>query len=268
MVEGQTSTPAPVTSRVPTGTVLGPLLFPIYINDLPLNVSSTTCLFADDSLLYGRIRSPEDARLLQEDLDKLQLWEKNGRCRLIQQRVIRITKKRNPIQTTYQIHDHDLTITKAGKYLGITISNNLSWNALVSATVKKTNNSLAFLRRNLARCPKDVQAQSYQTMVRPILEYASTSWDPYTVTNIQQLDAVQRRAARFVCGDYKTTSSPSQMIAELGWEPLQTRRANDKLVVIYRIMYGLIDIPAPDSLHPSTLSTRGNTLRYIIPYCR
>ena len=92
--------------------------------------------------------------------------------------------------------------------------------------------------------------------------------DPYTVTNIQQLEAVQRPATRFVCGDFKTTSSPSQMIAELGWEPLQTRRANAKLVMIYRIRYGLIDIQAPDFLHPSTLSTRGNTLRYIIPYCR
>ena len=73
---------------------------------------------------------------------------------------------------------------------------------------------------------------------------------------------------RFVCGDYKTTSSPSQMTAELGWEPLQTRRANAKLVIIYRITYGLIDIPAPDFLHPFTLSTRGNTLGYIIPYSR
>ena len=270
MVEGQTSTPAPVTSGVPQGTVLGPLLFLIYINDLPLKVLSTTRLFADDSLLYRRIRSPEDARLLQEDLDKLQVWEKEWQMSFNPTKceVIRITKKRNPIQSTYQIHGHDLTVTKAGKYLGITISNNLSWNAHVNATVKKANNSLAFLRRNLARCPKDVKAQSYQTMVRPILEYASTSWDPYTVTNIQQLEAVQRRAARFVCGDYKTTSSPSQMIAELGWEPLQTRRANAKLVMIYRITYGLIDIPAPDFLHPSTLSTRGNTLRYIIPYCR
>ena len=58
------------------------------------------------------------------------------------------------------------------------------------------------------------------------------------------------------------------MTAEPGWEPLQTRRANAKLVMIYRITYGLIDIPAPDSLHPSTLCTRGNTLCYIIPYCR
>ena len=205
-----------------------------------------------------------------EDLNKHQLWEKEWQMLFNPTKceIIRITKKRNPIRTTSKIHDHDLTVTKAGKYLGITISNNLSWNAHVNATVKKANNSLAFLGRNLARCPKHVKAQSYQTMVRPILEYASYSWDPYTFTNIHQLEAVQRRAARFVCGDYKTTSSPSQTTTEPGWEPLQTRRANANLVMIYRITYGLIDIPAADFLHPSTLSTRGNTLGYIIPYCR
>ena len=168
-------------------------MFVIYINDLPLKVSSTTSLFADDSLLYRRIRSTEDARLLQEDLDKLQVWEKEWQMSFNPTKceVIRIIKKRNPIQTTYHIHDHDLTDTKAGKYLGITISNKLSWKANVNATVKKANNSLALLRRNLARCPKDVKAQSYQTMVRHILEYVSTSWDPYTVTNIKQLEAAQ-----------------------------------------------------------------------------
>ena len=270
MVEGHASTPAPVTSGVPQGTVLGPLLFLIYINDLPMKVSSTTRLFADDSLLYRRIRSPEDARILQEDLDKLQDWEKEWQMSFnpIKCEVIRVTNKRNPIRTPYQIHGHDLTVAKTGKYLGVTISSDLSWNAHVDATVKKANNSLSFLRRNLARCPKDVKAQSYQTMVRPILEYASTSWDPHSKTNIEKIEAVQRRAARFVYGDYKTTSSPSQMIADLGWETLCHRRANAKLVMMYRITYGLIDIPGPAFLHPSTLRTRGNTLRYLVPYSR
>ena len=134
--------------------------------------------------------------------------------------VIRVSRKRNPIKTTYTIHGHDLTVNKTGKYLGVTIADNLTWNAHVDATAKKANNSLAFLRRSLASCPRDIKAQSYQALVRPILEYASTSWDPHTKSNIQQLEAVQRRAARFVTGDYRTTSNPSQMIADLKWEPL------------------------------------------------
>ena len=182
--------------------------------------------------------------------------------------VIRETRKRNPTKTTYAIHGHNLTKKKTGKCLRVTIADSLNWNVHVDATSKKANNSLAFLRRNLASCPRDIKAQSYQALVRPILEYASTSWDPYTKSYIQQLEAVQRSAARFVTGDYRTTSSPSQMIADLGWEPLYQRKTNFKLVMVYRITYGLIDIPAPLYLHPSALSTRDHTLRYMIPYCR
>ena len=173
-----------------------------------------------------------------------------------------------PIKTTYTIHGHDLTVNKTGKYLGVTIADNLTLNAHVDATSKKASNSLAFLRRNFASFPRDVKAQSYQALVRPILEYPSTSWDPYTKSNIQQLEAIQRRAARFVTGDYRTTSSPSQMIADLGWEPLYQRRAYFKLVMVYPITCRLINIPAPLYLHPSALSTRGHTLCYMIPYCR
>ena len=182
--------------------------------------------------------------------------------------VIRVTRKRNPIKTTYTIHGHDLTVNKTGKYLGVTIADNLTWNANVDATSMKANNGLAFLRRNLASCPRDIKAQSYQALVRPILEYVSMSWDPYTKSNIQQLEAVQRRAVRFATGDYRTTSSPSQMIEDLGWEPLYQRRANFKLVMVYHITHGLIHIPAPLYLHPSALSTQGHILRYMIPYCR
>ena len=207
LVEGHTCSPAPVTSRMPQGTVLGSLLFLIYINNLPLKVSSTTHLFADDSLLYRRIKSPEDAVVLQ-DLNKLHEWERDWQLKFNASKceVIRVTRKRNPIKTTYTIHDQDLTVNKA---------DNLTWNAHKDTTSIKANNSLAFLRRNLASCPRDIKAQSYQALVRPILEYASTSWDLYSISNIQQLEAVQRRAARFLTGDYITTSSPSQMIADL-----------------------------------------------------
>jgi len=167
---------SPVTSGVPQGSVMGPLLFLKYINDLPEHVTSTSRLFADDSLLYRKIRSPADARSLQEDLDKLQLWEKDwmmafnaSKCE-----VIRFTKKRNPIKFTYTIHNEELNIVTNGKYLGAHLTNDLSWNTHVSATAKKATNSLAFLRRNLTSCPQGIKEQGYKTLVRPILEYAST----------------------------------------------------------------------------------------------
>jgi len=178
--------------------------------------------------------------------------------------VIRITKRRTPIIATYNIHGQDLSFVKTGKYLGVHISDTLSWNSHVAATAKKANNSLAFLRRNLTSCPQDIKAQSYKTLVRPILEYASTVWDPYTQTNVNQLEAVQRRAARFVTGNYRTTSSTSQMIADLEWQTLQERRVNAKLVMVYRIVHELIDIPS-SLFHPATLNTRGHHLKFLVP---
>ena len=183
-------------------------------------------------------------------------------------KVIRMTGKRNPIKHTYQIYGQDLREVTGGKYLGITLTHNLSWNCHVDDTMKKANNSLAFLRRNLASCPQEIKAQSYKTLVRPILEYASPVWDPYTETNITQIEAVQRRAARFVKGDYRPTSSTSNMISQLGWSTLQYRRENSKMIMVYRITHDLIDIPPVTFFHHLTLGGHGYGRRFLIPFCR
>ena len=138
----------------------------------------------------------------------------------------------------------------------------------MDATVKKANNSLAFLRRNLYSCPTDIKARTYTSVVRPVLEYASTTWDPHTSNCINQLEAVQRRAARFVKGNYRTSSSTSQMIADLGWQTLEQRRQQAKLTMMYRVVNRLVDIPPEPYLRPATISTRGNSVSYIVPYCR
>ena len=170
--------------------------------------------FADDSLLYRRIRTEEDRRILQEDLSRLEAWEKDWQMSFnpIKCEVIRICKRRNQINGSYTIHGQQLATVKSGKYLGVILTDNLSWNAHVDQATKKANNSLAFLRRKLYSCPSHTKVQSYQTLVRPILEYASSAWDPYSRQNIDKLEAVQRCAARFVTGDYRTTSSVSDMI--------------------------------------------------------
>ena len=153
-------------------------------------------LFADDSLVYRIIRSKEDQILLQQDLDKLQEWEHDwliqfsDRCE-----VIRITYKRNPLAHDYDIHGTKLQTVKNTKYLGMTISSDLSWNTHVDTTAKMATTSLNFLKRNLHSWPTTVKDKCYKLLVRPILEYASCEWNPHTQRNINKLETVQLRAA-------------------------------------------------------------------------
>ena len=134
LVDGSSSSSSPVISGVPQGSVLGPLLFLIYINDLPSKVVSTSRLFADDSLLYRKIRSIENTKTLQDDLDNLQKWKRDwgmtfnpSKCE-----VIRITRRRNSIHANYNIHGQQLSIVESGKYLNVNISKGLSWNSHVA----------------------------------------------------------------------------------------------------------------------------------------
>ena len=198
-----------MTSGVPQGIVLGPLLFLVYINDIPPCVSSRARLFADDCLLYRPIKTEADATKLQEDIDALQNWESTWQMSFNPDKceVLRITNKRNKIMANYYIHGKQLQIVDNAKYLGLTISKNLSWNNHVNNITKKANSTLAFLRRNIRNCPQRAKTQAYNTFVRPSLEYASTVWDPHTQANINKVESIQRRAARFVTNNYEPRAS-------------------------------------------------------------
>ena len=154
VLDGKSSSAAPVASGVPQGTVLGPLLFLIYINDLPSRVSSSIRLFADDCLLYRVIKNHQDAELLQTHLDQLQERERDWQMLFNPDKCehIRITNKRKIIQTSYTIHGQQLKETAQAKYLGVTIYSKLSWNSHVDLVTKRANQTTAFLRRNLSCC--------------------------------------------------------------------------------------------------------------------
>ena len=128
VLDCKTSPASPVTSDVPQRTVLSPLLFLICINDLPSIVSSTARLFADDCLLYRVISNPEDAASLQEDIDRLQEWERYWQMVYNPNKCehIRITNKRKIVQSTYKIHGQVLKETTKAKYIVVTIDRTLS----------------------------------------------------------------------------------------------------------------------------------------------
>ena len=115
-----------------------------------------------------------------------------------------------------------------------------------------------------------VKAQCYTTLVRPIIEYACIIWEPVTQKNIRELEMVQRRAAHFVTGDYRTTSSVTQMLEALQWTELQQRRKRAKVIMLYRIVNHLVAISPQLYLIPRgvALTTRGHDTRFLLPYSR
>ena len=135
--------------------------------------------------------------------------------------VLRITNKRNKIMANYYIHSQQLQIVDNAKYLGLTISENLSWNNHVNNITKKVNSTLAFLRRNIRNCPQRAQTQAYNTFIRPSLEYASTVWNPHTQANINKVESIQRRTARFVTNSYDPRASVTTLLQDLNWPTLQ-----------------------------------------------
>ena len=116
-------------------------------------------------------------------------------------------------------------------------------------------------------CPRKTKEICYTTLVRPIMEYGSIIWDLHTNSNISKLEMVQRRSARFVMGDYHTTSSVTTMLTTLGWNTLQERRAQAKAVMMYRIVNNLVDIPRT-YLIPAATTCRGHSLKFLVPYAR
>jgi hypothetical protein len=128
------------------------------------------------------------------------------------------------------------------KYLGLTITNKLQWDQHINNITAKANKTLGFLRRNLKIPSIRIKEQAYQTLVRPLVEYASTVWNPYTKTEINKIEAVQRRAARYVVSNQRNRSSVSNMLQRLKWRPLANRRKDARLMMMYKIDRELVSI--------------------------
>ena len=253
VVEGEKSTPVSVRSGVPQGSVLGPCLFLSYINDLPERVTSTSRLFADDTLLHRLMREAEDRNKIQHDLENLELWENEWDMHFHPSKcsVLPISKAKRPKSTSqfseensqdYILHNQKLEKVSSTKYLGVTLQNDLKFDQHIDNISGKANKMLGLLRRNLRSAPKTTKELGYKALVRPILEYASSVWDPYEEKDITKIEKVQRRAARFVLNRYRQTDSVTAMLEELGWHTLQQRRRKARLSMLHKINSGQVHI--------------------------
>ena len=146
------------------------------------------------------------------------------------------------IQFEYTLHQQRLEQVQSAKYLGITISDDLDWGQHISEISSKATKTLGFLRRNLAFAPRHTKEVAYKTLVRPKLEYAAPIWHPYHETQIGQVEKVQRTAARWTCRRWRNTSSVGDMLDDLEWPSLETRREQSSLTFFYKIHSGTVDL--------------------------
>ena len=169
------------------------------------------------------------------------------------------TNKRLRRNSTVKLHGHTLESVVGAKYLGVTLSEDLSWTSHVDNTAVKASRTLGFLRLNLFHCTDKVRERTYNALVLLVLNYAA--WDPYLSRDINSLDQVQRRGARNVCNNYwdRTPGCVTKMIQDLGWQSLQEKREDHRLTLLYKLQNSLLDIDPEPTLKSGDSRTRGRS---------
>ena len=179
-------------SGVPQGSILGPLLFLLFINDLPISMDSSIKLFADDTKLYRKIESLEDCESLQRNLNRLGAWSKQWSLRFNEKKCV-VLKIRDQLDYCYTLNGVKLDSVESQRDLGIVINNKLSPSEHVQNLVSKSNRKIHMIKRCFSGLTSQKISVLYTSIVRPGLEYASITWSPWLKKDILALEKVQKR---------------------------------------------------------------------------
>ena len=277
VINGVSSEFKSTNAGVPQGSILGPLFFLVFINDIVVDINSEIFIFADDTSIMRQIKNPiMDFEILNQDLNTLNNW------------AIRWRANFNAVKTEYMIftnkhqtpHYPDLylgnTIIKQVNehtHLGLTLDKKLTWKPHINRICTKASQRITDIKRIRHLIPKTTAINLYRTLSRPILEYCDVIFDNTTKEMKKLIDQVQREALIMITLGYQRTATEN-LYKETGLEPLNDRRQNHRLIIFYKIMHGLTPDYLVNIVSHNNLPTHNYGLRSLsnniiqIPFAR
>lgn len=257
-----------VTSGVPQGSVLGPVLFIMYMNDIPDAVEATCKIFADDTKIYKNVKTVNDQASLQRDLQKLCEWSKLWLLKfsIPKCKAMHLGYKR--LSTTYEMTDHDnnvsrLPVCDEEKDLGITFQNNLKFDKQVLNVVNRTKKLTGMIKRTFTCMNRFMLLVLYKSLIRPIIDYGITVYFPTSKKNSKLIENIQRRATKII-PDLKDLPY-NERLHQLNLPSLLYRRERFDMIQIFKLIHGDEDIDPEKFFTFNDNITRGHIFQIFKP---
>ena len=262
VLNGKTLSWREVIAGLPQGSILGPLFFLIFINDLPENLESKVRIFADDTSLFSTIINPLTCtRKLEVDLERISVWACQWKMSFnpdpTKQAVeVCFPKKKNPSNMP-QLYFNNAHVSsqQIHKHLGLSLDSKLTFHHQLRETLSKANKGIGLINLFWKCVPRDSLLCIYKSYVRPKLDYGDIIYDnPGNESFKQKLEFIQYNAALAVTGAFRGTSR-EKLYNELGLESLSDRRWYRRLVFFYKIINGLSSLYLAKFVPPNVMIT-------------
>ena len=269
-VNGVISTERKVSSGVIQGSVLGPILFIIFVNDVDDHIGNCTILkYADDIRIYRCFKSDLstqslNATLFQNDINALTAWSQTWDLKFNLAKCCILHFGRANIKNSYKINDSPIDSRRQEKDLGVIFSNKFNFSEHMDVVIKKANKKLGIIAHIFKNKNSDAMIPLFKTFVRPILEYNSIIWSPYTKKYVNKIEKIQIKFCKLV-SDFRDLSYQHKL-KKAKLLSLRARRIQHQLITMFKMKNNLVDLCFEDFFQKNNYNkTRGNAFKLIIP---
>jgi hypothetical protein len=259
---------ASLSSGIVQGSILGPLLFLLYINDI-VDLFDSTCsckLYADDIKIYSVINTREDCESMQSILNDIQAWSDQWQLSIAYKKCSTMFIGNRNNDVTFTLGSEDLTAVKQVKDLGVNIKNDCNFNCHVDQITARAHARANLIHKCFVSKDTNTLVKAFTTYVRPLLEYASCVWSPCSIVNIKKVESVQRRFTKRLPN--MATLDYATRLSAVNLDSLQVRRLRTDLLYVYKLLFNLVDTDfnAFFKLSDNATNTRGHNYKLFV--CR